>query len=481
MSHIKKNFAYNSILTIAGYVFPLLTFPYVTRVLGVANIGAVNFIDSIINYLMLFSTLGVGVTGIRAIASSGSDREQRNKVFSSLVTLTSLTTLVTLMVLAVLTFTVKDLRENVSLVGIGMVKLVFNAMLIEWFYRGIEDFKFITLRALLVKMLYVVCIFVFVRHRDDMVAYYAVTVSAIVANALVNMCYSRKFVTFSLQGIELKSFVKPFFAMGAYMILVSTYSTLNVSILGFVTDDTQVGYYTTAVKLYSIILAVFTAFTNVMLPRLSSLRSEGRMDEFCHMIVQSFRVLVLFSVPLIVFSEVYAHDIVRIIAGPGFEGAVVPMKIVMLLLFVVGSNQVFVMQILMPMNDDKGLVRNTFIAAVSSLVLNAIFVVAYKSVGSALVVVGSELILMVLSIKRSKRLIEFKYPFAFVGKVILAYLPLGVILWGVTAYISNMYASVIAGAIVSLIFYVATLMTIFKKEYLSREVLGKILKKVTTH
>lgn len=475
MSEIKKNFAYNSILTVAGYVFPLLTFPYVTRVLGVENIGLVNFIDSVINYLLLFSTMGLLATGIRSVASAPKNREALSSVFSNLVALTLISTFITLVALAVITFFSEDLRSNLDLVGVGAVKLVFNALLIEWFYKGIENFKFITMRSLAVKLLYVVAIFVFVRSREDALEYYIVSAGMIVANAVINFWYSRRFVTLSFRGLNLKKYLRPFLTMGGFMILSSTYSTLNVSILGFVTNETQVGYFTTATKLYGIILALFTAFTNVMLPRMSSLISEGRLAEFSQKIITSFRVLILFSIPVIVFAEAYASEIIAIIAGPGYEGAILPMRIVMLLVFVVGSNQVLVMQVLMPLNADRSIVINTAWAAGISLVLNALMVSSLQSVGSALVTISSEVLLMWLSLRSSRRRIEFKYPGGFVLKNILVYLPLLAILIGVEMLISNIFISIAVGAVVVSLYCAAMFFTVFRNEYLSRELRRKFL------
>lgn len=475
MSDIKKNFAYNSILTAAGYIFPLLTFPYVTRVLGVESIGLINFIDSVINYLIIFSSMGLLSTGIRAVASSPKTRESLSKVFSSLITLTLISTLVTLIILAVITLISENLRSNLDLVGVGAVKLIFNAFLIEWFYNGIENFKFITMRSLAVKILYVVAIFLFVRNRENVLEYYIISTGMIVGNAIINFLYSRRFVTLSFRNLELRKYLRPFLSMGAYMILCSTYSTLNVSILGFVTNDMQVGFFTTATKLYGIVLAIFTAFTNVMLPRMSSLISQGRTEEFSAKITTSFRVLIQFSIPAIVFTEVFAPEIIGILAGPGYEGAILPMRIVMLLIFVVGSNQVLIMQILMPLNDDRNIVINTACAAFLSLVLNAALVSSLQSVGSAIVMLGSEITLMILSIYSSRRKFNFKYPETFVVKNILIYLPLLAILVGITWLIPNIFLSFVVGIAITAIYCIVIFLTIFRNEYLSREISHKLL------
>lgn len=469
MPSVKKNFLYSSVLTIAGYIFPILTFPYVTRVLGVENLGLVNFIDSVINYLILLSTLGISITGIRAIAAAPKDRQALSRIFSSLLSLTLIFTAISVAILVVLAFTVPDLMAHRELMWIGASKLIFNSLLIEWFFKGLEDFKFITLRSLAIKLLYVIAIFAFVRHRNDYPTYYTITCFTVVINALVNCTYARKFTRFSFRNIEIKPYIKPFLSMGFYLILVSTYSTLNVAILGFATNETQVGYFTTATKLYGIVLALFTAFTGVMLPRMTSLIAEGRTDEFISKVNQSIRLLILFSIPIIIFCEFYATDIISIIAGSGYAGAIVPMQIVMLLVFVVGSEQVFIIQILMPLKKDKELVINNAIAAVFSLVLNALLVSKLQSIGSAVVVVGSETLLMFLSLRIVKKHIQYKYPLSFLIKTILSFVPLGVMLYLSNRFISNIYISAAVGIMILGVYSLSVVLTIFKNEYLAVE------------
>ena len=161
---LKKNIIYSSILTAANYIFPLVTYPYVSRVLGVDNIGACNFVDSVINYFILFSMLGISTVGIREISQARSDREKLNQTFSRLFTINTVSTTAVLIALLISMFTVPQLRENSHLMWIGVLKLISNYLLIEWLYKGLEEFKYITSRTVLVKCLYVVAVFLFIKR-----------------------------------------------------------------------------------------------------------------------------------------------------------------------------------------------------------------------------------------------------------------------------------------------------------------------------
>ena len=354
MTSIKKNFFYSSILTTANYIFPFITYPYVSRVLGVTNIGICNFIDSVINYYILFSMMGISIVGIREIAKSKHDKQELNRTFSGLIILNTLSTSLMLIILLVSIYTIPKLYEHKELMYLGALKLIANYLLVEWLYKGLEDFKYITIRTVIVKCIYVVSVFLFVHKADDYPIYYALLVGMVVVNAIFNILYARRFVSFRLDcKTVLKSCFRPSCVLGVYMLLTSMYTSFNVAYLGFVAGETEVGYYTTATKLFSIIMALFSAFTGVLLPRMSSLIAENKFDEFKSLLKKSIDFLMAISVPVILFTIIMASDIIEIIAGKGYEGAVTPMRIVMPLIFIIGYEQILIIQALMPLKKDK--------------------------------------------------------------------------------------------------------------------------------
>lgn len=201
MASLKKNVIYSSLLTTANYIFPLLTYPYVSRVLGVDKIGVCNFVDSIINYFVLFSMLGINIMGIREIASCKDNREELNKRFSSLFILNTISTSIVLILLIIAIETVPKLYEHRDIMYIGVLKLIFSYLLIEWLYKGLENFKFITTRTIILKCIYVLAVFLFVKDVDDYKIYYFIMSIMIVINAIINIVYSTKFVSLKLKKI----------------------------------------------------------------------------------------------------------------------------------------------------------------------------------------------------------------------------------------------------------------------------------------
>lgn len=435
---IKKNFAYSSLLTVSSFLFPMLTYPYVSRVLGVTNIGICNFIDSIINYFILFSSMGINVVGIREIAKAKGDVLRLSKVFSALWILMASMTLLMLLCLLTVSIFVPQLNEYASLIMIGACKLIANLFLIEWFYRGIEEFKYITYRSLLVKVIYVACVFLFIHHPADYSIYYILSVLLIVLNAFFNIFYSRKFIRFIWDKNVLDEYKRSFFILGIYAMLTSMYTSFNVTFLGFVTNVTEVGYYTTATKLHGIILAFFTAFTGVMLPRMSALVAENRMDEVKRLINKSFDLLFMISIPLIVFSIYFAPEIIYLISGNGYEGAITPMRMVMPLVLIIGMEQILIVQLLMPLKKDRSILINSIIGACVGMVANVLLVPTWAAKGSAIVWVLAEVaVLLSASYFLRKQIVSL---YVVARKLLLALfqsLPYVLVCWFVTCVEDN--------------------------------------------
>lgn len=399
---IRKNFAYKSILTISNYIMGFITFPYISRVFGVEKLGLINFVDNTINYFLLFATMGISVLGVREIASVKEIQDEKNKVFSNILGINILFTVITLIVYFLIISLNSTLNQYVELFYIGAAKILFTTFLIEWFYTGIENFKYITIRSIIIKLLYVISVFVFIKHTDDYVLYFILTIGTVVVNAIINMLYARKYVTLAPKEIFNTKYVKNNITLGIYAIMTSMYITFNVMYLGLVSDNTQVGYYTTAFKLYSVILGFFTAFTNVMLPRMSALIAEGNKGRFQELINKSFSVVAKFSIPMILCSIVLAPQIIYVLSGPGYEGAIIPMRIIMPAILFVGVAQVLAIQILMPMKKDRILLIASICGATISVILNVILVAKYHSVGSSIVLIICEMVVTLIYISVAK-------------------------------------------------------------------------------
>lgn len=461
---IKKNILYSSVLTVSNFLFPLLVYPYISRVLGATNIGICNFVDSIINYFILFSMMGISTIGIREIAKTKGDDFQLSKTFSSLLMLNIISTVIVLIVLLFAVWLVPDLQKHREMMYIGALKLIFNCLLIEWFYKGLENFKFITQRTILVRLIYVVLVFVCVRDKDDYDIYYLLTVLTIVFNAFVNIFYSRKFIHVTLKGISMSPYLRSFFILGVYALLTSMYTSFNVAYLGFVAGETEVGYYTTAVKLYTVLISLFSAFTGVMMPRMSSLIAEGKYDDFKRLTDKSVDVLLTFVFPIIVFSMIFAPQIIAVISGPGYESAILPMRIIVPLLLIIGYEQIIIIQMLTPLKKDKAILINSALGGLVGILMNLLLVPDYQSTGSAIVWVIAELTVLCSGQYFVTRFIGVRFPFSKITVQIFVALPIGGICYIIELFQLYNIWTLLIGVSIVVIYYIIVNIYIFKNE-----------------
>lgn len=383
MANLSKNFFYNILLTISGYVFPLLTFPYVTRILGPEGLGKANFVLGIVDYAVLFSTLGLGTIGIREIAKCSEDKEKLNRTFSQLLTLHLCMTFVISLVYFGAILLTPDLRNNFDLYAIGFCKLLFNVYLIEWLFSGLQDFRYITIRTIVTRFIYVALVFLFVRENDDIIAYIVVTVVQVILNAVINWRYCTKVVTFTFRRDGIKVFFKPVLSLGINILLLSFYSTFITLYLGFVCTDEAIGYFTTSTKIYSIILSILSAFNGALMPYLNSLYGQGKTDELKSTINKSLLLVLYISLPVTTYCFVMSEDVITLIAGVGYERAIIPFQLIILQVVLVGLSQITELQILLTYNKLKQILLITLCTTLMSVGIMVLFAPRYAELAAA--------------------------------------------------------------------------------------------------
>lgn len=471
---LQKNFIYSSILTVSKYLFPLIVYPYVSRTLGLSNIGIVNFIDNLVNYFVIISMMGISTVGVREIAAVRSNKQQLSKTFVSLLALTGITTVIAIIVLWITMYTVPSLIPYQDLLYVGIIKLTFNLFLTEWFFMGIEDFKYITNRSLFVKCLYVISVFLFVKSASDYKLYYVISTATFLVNALFNLVYIRKFVNWSFRSIDMRPFYRAFFIMGVYVLLTNVYTMLNPVWLGFVTNTDEVGYFTTATKLHNIIMAVLLSFTNILFPRVSNLLAEGKKDEFWQKINVAFDAIFLFAFPTISFMLVAGPDLLHLVVGNGFEGSYLPLRIITPLVLIIGIEQILVIQILMASHCDKVVLRNSFIGAIVALVFNILLTSQMGADGSAVVWVIAEFTIMVLSGLVVYQKFRYVPPFHRFFSYCAAYTPLLFISLLVYHYVDHSYVIILSLGALTVI-YATFIELSMLKNMVARQLLDSIL------
>lgn len=388
---LTKNFFYNIVITVSTYIVAFLTFPYISRVLGVENVGIIGYVDNIINYFVLFTTLGVQTVGIREIAETNGDKEKCTAVYSQLLSFTILFTFISVVIYVIAVIYISTLEQYKSYLLLGIGKLLFMPLMIEWLFTGRQDFKYISVRTVIIKTLYLISIFVFIRQKEDLYVYFVLNSFLFFFNSIVNLIASRKYVDYKLFKFNCKKYIKPIFVLGLFSIITSLYSTFNYVYLGSVASAVQVGYYYTAIRIYDVIMQIFRSYTSVAMPRMSELLSFNEKEKFEMLIMKSYNALFSYTIPLLFISVLLAPFIIRVIAGPGYDNAIIVMRIIMPILIIAGINQINGIQVLMPLHKDKVLLLTGSLAAFVGVLSNVLLDPIYGAVGAALTILFSEI------------------------------------------------------------------------------------------
>lgn len=463
---VKKNIGWNMLLTLSAYVFPLLTFPYVTRVLGPEGFGMANFALSIVDYAVLLSTLGMTMVGIRSMAQCAPEKEARSEVFSRLVSIHLLLSAVALLVYFVVVWCVPELSEHKELYYIGSAKILFNVLLVEWLFQGLQDFRYVTLRTLAVRTLYVVAVFVFVRHRENYDMFFYVTIGQVVLNALINWRYARRYVKFRFQLQGSGEYVSPIFSMGLNAILLSFYTTFNVLYLGFACDKAAVGYYSAAVRLYSILLAVIAAYNGVYIPYLNTLYANGEIEKFRSIIGKSISLVIMVSLPVIVGGTILAPQIIRIVAGSGFERSIIPFQIILIQVLLVGIAQILENQILLAYKKYREILICTALTALLSVLIILVFVPLYAERAAAIAVAFPHIIEVALLCFFVRKTIDIPHRYSEWWAYLCCSLPIAVICFFINSTKHSFYWQIIIAALTCSVIYFVMLKFMFKNPLL---------------
>lgn len=461
---IRKNFGFNIILTGANYIFPLLVFPYITRIFDAELIGTCNFVESIVNYLVMFSALGLSGYGVREVARRKGNQHELNRLFSSLLCINVCMSVLWLFVYLICVFTVPQLYELRSFCLIGCIKIITSCFLVEWFFQGMEQFKYITFRAIVIRLLFVVSVFIFVRTRADILVYFSLLMLTVGLNAAINMFYSRNFVKISFKNIQIKRYLVPLLSFGYYTIFVYFYTTFNSIYLGFATNETEVGYYSISAKIVAIALSVFTALNTVMIPQISKWLHDGNAEILNQRINQCIVMLILLATPISYYCLIYAGDIVSIIAGEGYEGAVIPLKIVSILILVLGLSQTVMAVLSSSVKANKPLIIISSFGAVTGISINILLTQNLQCIGSCISWTTTELLVLMLAtylmLKVTTVKLDFNKMLATLVSTVV-YVPFMV---GLTMLIDNSFLRVLFSGIVS-----ALLMILILRYWLSKE------------
>lgn len=473
---IASNFIWNATLKLFGVLFPLITFPYATRCLGAEQLGRVSFAESIISYFSLCANLGIPTYGIRACAMVRDNKIKLSRVVHEILFINIITTVVTYIILGISIICIPKLGDEKNLILVLSISLIFSCMGMEWLYSAVEEYRYITIRSLVLKILSLICLFLFVKAPSDYIKYAGITVMAAVGSNVFNLIRAKKIILFSSVGhYNLTRHFRPILTFFASSVAILIYTNIDVSMLGFMSSNTEVGYYTVAVKLKNVFLAIITSIGIVLLPRITYYYANNKNEAVNLLIAKSIHMFALISMPLTVFFELNAGVSIEIIGGTEYSPAQSSMMILMPLLVVVGFSNILVYQFILPLGMEKQYCYVTIISAVTDIIVNYILIPECGAFGAAVGTLAAELIgMVILCVLLRKHLAS-----AFINVNISAVL-VGVVIAGVGQKVFanfiwnpvNPFVRIVTSSSIFVVIYGSVLLAL--KDELIWEMLGKV-------
>lgn len=390
---VKVNYILNLINTGTQMLFPLITFPYVCRVIEADGVGQINFFQSIISYISLFTCLGIPMYAIREIARDRSDVVQMNRTAMEILLLHSMLTLVGYAIVAILCLTVPQIQVNIPLFLILSLTIFFTAIGCEWFYQGIEDFKYITIRGLIIKTVSVVLLFIFVKSKTDLLYYGCYTVFGVLGGNIFNFFRLRKYIhreNIIFSELHIKRHVKPVLKVFSFSVVTSIYLQLNTVLLGFLKNALAVGYFAAATKVMQMLLTMSACLGSVMMPRASHLIAENKEDEFNRLIQKSYDFTLAIALPMTIGLIFCAPSLITALCGVKFEHSILPSQIIAPIILMVAISNVFGIQVLFPKGKINIVTLCCGIGAVADLILNLCLIPFFSYIGTSIAYLGAE-------------------------------------------------------------------------------------------
>jgi len=381
---IKRNFFYNLLLQISKVLFPLVTAPYVARILDPEGVGIANFVNTYSSYFALFAVLGIPLYGTREIAKKRNDLKASETFVSQIISIELLSTLLVSLFYLLSVYLIGQLNENATLFLFAGISLYITPFKIEWFFSGREEFGYITFRSLIIKTISVLSLFVFVRTKDDILSYILLGIFATIANEMWN--YIKLYKMGIRPHIQFKGcaqHLRSVLLLFASSVAISIYVMLDTLMLGFLSSYQEVGYYNSAMHVIRALLPVATSLSVVAIPRVANYIHEGDTDKVNELMNKSLGIVSFLAFPLTIGIIMISPSFVPLFFGNQFYGSILPMQIASVLLLSIGLNNLNGIQVLISVGKDREFLYSVLGGAIANFLLNLYLIPKFGAVGAA--------------------------------------------------------------------------------------------------
>lgn len=392
---LSKNAFYNVIYKCLNVVFPLITMAYVSRILLPIGVGKVASAQNIVAYFVLIASLGLPTYGVKVIASYRDDRRKSSKAFSELFTINAISTIICSFVYIMIVMSVDFFQTKIAISMVVGIQLFANVINIDWLYQGYEEYRYITIRSIIVKILSLLAVFIFVKTPDDYIVYAFITALSLIANFVMNILKLNSLVTLDFKNLMFRKHFKSVFALLASTIAIEIYVLGGTTILNVLKGEEDVAFYTYATKAVSVVRTLIVAVCAVFLPRLNYFYSHGQFDAFNDLASKGIRIILNLCIPSAIGLFILSDDCVQLLFGDNYYPVIPSMRMLCISLVTIALSNFTGYQILVTLGKEKVVLYSTIFGAIVNLGINYILVPSFGHYGAAIAAVVTEALIAI--------------------------------------------------------------------------------------
>lgn len=383
-----KNYIYNTLYQIMLLIVPLITMPYLTRVFTPDKIGINSFTASITNYFMLFGALGMQMYANRQVAYVRDNNEKLRKTFWSLYTTQLITTTISLVSYLIFILFVEDNKAIYFVQGISLVATMID---ISWLFMGLEDFKKISLRNILVKILGLIGIFTFVKTSDDLLLYIFILTSINLIGMIIMWAYiPKEVIKVQIDKELMKKTIVPLLLLFLPQIASQVYTLLSRTMIGLLSTDAQVAFYDYSQKIVRIVLALIASIGTVLMPRVSNMNSNGEGDKIKEFVNKAFMFVSYLSIPMAFGLMGVSENLISWFLGKEYMQVGSLAAISSIIIIPVSWANIIGVQYLIAIKEEYKYTYSVVISSILSFISNIILIPRMGALGAVISLIIAE-------------------------------------------------------------------------------------------
>lgn len=404
-----RNSAYSVIYRIINIVFPLITSIYVARILQADSIGKVAAAQNLVQYFTLAASMGIPTYGVKLIAQYKTGSLEMKKSFTELFVINFILSISCSCIYYTIIYTIPLYEHERMLYSLVGLNIIFNVINVDWFYQGIQEYRYITFRSMVIKILSLFFLIIFVKKQSDYLIYAFISSIALVGNYLFNIINLRKFTSFYFKTLTFKKHLKHIIILVSASIAAEIYVLADTTMLNMLCGSRIVGYYTMSMKIIRIIRSLVVAVSAVFLPKLSYYYYNDNHEKFMNLTNKGIHILTAISIPASLGVFLVANDMILALYGSSFEPSILTTKILALSICTVAFSNFIGMQVLVTVGKEWITTLSTIIGMLINIVLNLFLIPLYQQNGAAFASMITELCVMLLQIIVAKKYISFNF------------------------------------------------------------------------